>query len=178
MLRTIAFHGVIAGLVVGIPTFGLPVVLQGMPPMTYGMIIGYATMLIALSAVFLAIKHYRDREGGGVIRFWPAFGIGLGVTFVASLFYVAAWEAAMAVTHLDFAAMYGHALIEKKRATGASAEEIARLAAEMQQFAIDYANPLFRLPMTFAEIFPVGVIVSLLSAALLRNSRFLAVRRA
>lgn len=41
---------------------------------------------------------------------------------------------------------------------------------------VQYANPLFRLPMVFAEIFPVGVLVSLISAALLRNRRFLPAR--
>ena len=63
-------------------------------------------MLIALSAVFAAIKRYRDVDLGGVIGFLPAFGLGLGVSFVASLFYVAAWEAALDVTHMDFAASY------------------------------------------------------------------------
>ena len=178
MLRKILTFGVIAGLVVGVPNFLMPVVLQGMPPLTYGMVIGYVTMLIALSAVFLAIKQRRDRDLGGVIRFWPAFGIGLGVTLVASVFYVLAWEAAMAVTHLDFAGGYAHAVIEQSKAAGASAESLAKLTAEMQQFQVDYANPLYRLPMTFIEIFPVGVLVSLVSAALLRNSRFLALQRA
>ena len=41
----------------------------------------------------------------------------------------------------------------------------------MQEFADMYANPIFRIPMTFTEIFPVGVLVSLVSALLLRNSR-------
>jgi len=177
MLRQILYYGVIAGVVVAIPTFGLPVVLKGLPPLKYGMVIGYATMLVALSAVFLAIKQYRDREGGGVIRFWTALGIGLGVSFVASVFYVVAWEAAVAITQIDFGAAYGHALIEQRRAAGASADDLAKLTAEMQQFAKDYTNPFYRMPMTFTEIFPVGVLVSLVSAALLRNSRFLANRR-
>jgi hypothetical protein len=43
----------------------------------------------------------------------------------------------------------------------------------MAEFRQQYANPLFRLPVTFIEIFPVGLVVSLISAALLRNSRFL-----
>ena len=60
---------------------------------------------------------------------------------------------------------------------GASAEAIAKLSAEMAEFKVQYANPMFRLPMTFVEIFPVGVLVSLFSAALLRNSRFLPARR-
>jgi hypothetical protein len=46
----------------------------------------------------------------------------------------------------------------------------------MDAFKRQYANPLFRLPMTFAEIFPVGVLVSLVSAAILRNPRVLPAR--
>ena len=36
-----------------------------------------------------------------------------------------------------------------------------------------YANPLFRIPMTFMEIFPVGFLVALVSALLLRNPKIL-----
>jgi hypothetical protein len=50
------------------------------------------------------------------------------------------------------------------------------MRAEMDAFRVQYANPLFRLPMTFAEIFPVGVLVSLISAAILRNPRVLPAR--
>ncbi|OOG48969.1 hypothetical protein, partial [Rhodanobacter sp. C01] len=67
MLRTILKYGVIAGLVVGgfeLVTF---VVFSGMPPLKYGMVIGYTTMLIALSAVFAGIKRHRDVDRGGVI---------------------------------------------------------------------------------------------------------------
>lgn len=41
-----------------------------------------------------------------------------------------------------------------------------------------YANPLFRLPLTFAEVAPVGLVVTLVSAALLRNPRMLPARAA
>lgn len=36
-----------------------------------------------------------------------------------------------------------------------------------------YANPLFRFPMTFGEIFPVGLLITLISAAVLRNLKVL-----
>jgi hypothetical protein len=39
-----------------------------------------------------------------------------------------------------------------------------------------YSNPLYRLPITFVEMFPVGVLISLISAAVLRNSRVLPAR--
>ncbi|OOG46664.1 DUF4199 domain-containing protein, partial [Rhodanobacter sp. C01] len=111
------------------------------------------------------------------IGFWPALGVGLGVSFIAGIFYVVAWEAVQAMTHMDFATSYANAIIASEKAKGASAEALAKLTADMEAFKVQYANPMYRLPMTFAEIFPVGVLVSLVSAGLLRNSRFLPARR-
>ena len=178
MLRKILSFGAIAGLIAGGVLSALTIAMAGHGMLAYGEIIGYSTMLVALSAVFVAIKRHRDHELGGVIRFWPAFGLGLGVSFVASLIYVASWEFAVAVSHIDFATSYSNFLIEQEKAKGASAEAIARMTAEMDEFKVMYANPLFRLPMTFVEIFPVGLLVSLVSAALLRNRGFLPARPA
>ena len=63
------------------------------------------------------------------------------------------------------------------KAKGRTEEERQRVIAEAQAFEAMYRNPLVRMPMTFVEIFPVGVLVSLVSAGLLCNRRFLAVRR-
>jgi hypothetical protein len=177
MLRKILSYGSVAGLIVGGVLFTITVTMKGHPPPAYGMAIGYLTMLIALSAIFVGVKQHRDKELGGVIRFWRAFGMGLAISLVASVFYIIAWEAALAVTKMDFAGDYAKLIIEQKKAKGASAEAIAKLTAEMDQFKVQYANPLFRIPMTFAEIFPVGLLVSLISAALLRNARFMPLRR-
>ncbi|HEY2345696.1 MAG TPA: DUF4199 domain-containing protein [Xanthomonadaceae bacterium] len=176
MLRTILKFGVISGLIVGLFEFGTVVAFAGMPPLKYGMVIGYTTMLVALSAVFVGIKRHRDVDRGGVIGFWPALGIGLGISFIAGVFYVVAWEAVQATTHMDFAGDYARAIIGQEKASGASAAALAKLTDEMETFKVQYADPLFRLPMTFAEIFPVGVLVSLVSAGLLRNRRFLPAR--
>ena len=100
-----------------------------------------------------------------------------GPYIFAAVFYVVAWEAVLAITDMDFIATYSSAMLEQARAEGASAEALAKLAADMEAMKVQYANPLFRLPMTFVEIFPVGVLVSLVSAALLRNPRFLPARR-
>jgi hypothetical protein len=177
MFKIILKYGIIAGLIVGIPLSVMCLVMKDDPPATWGMVVGYLTMLIAFTTIFVAIKHQRDVERGGVIGFWPALGIGLGISFVASIVYVLAWEFSLAATGVDFIGGYTDMLIREETAKGASAEAIAALTAEMQTFAKDYANPLFRMPMTFVEIFPIGVLVSLISAALLRNSRFLALRR-
>jgi ABC-type multidrug transport system fused ATPase/permease subunit len=178
MLRTILKYGVIAGLIVGGLEGVTVATFSGMPPLKYGMWIGYTTMLIALSAVFVGIKRHRDVDRGGVIGFWRAFGIGVGISFIAGIFYVVAWEVVQAATHMDFATSYSRAVIAGAKAKGASAEVLAKLTADMEHFRAQYADPMFRLPMTFIEIFPVGVLVSLISAALLRTSRFLPARRA
>jgi len=177
MLRIIALYGVIAGLIAGVPMAAMMVLPTGHLPLSISYIIGYTTMLIALSAVFVAVKRRRDIDLGGVIGFWPALGLGLGISFVASIFYVLAWELTLALTHTDFMAGYTKMLMAQAKAKGASAAALARLAADMKRLEIQYANPLYRLPETFNEIFPVGVLVSLVSAGLLCNRRFLPARR-
>ena len=133
-------------------------------------------MLLAFTMVFVGIKHYRDKALGGVIRFVPALGVGLGISAVASLFWVVGWEITL-----------GHGLRLRQRVLGQRGRGRSRRAArprpswtairaEAADFLRLYANPLFRLPITFVEMFPIGVLISLISAALLRNSRFLPAR--
>lgn len=177
MFRNILKYGVIAGLVVGGVNLVMFVALGDQPHMEYGMVVGYATMLVALSAIFVGIKRHRDQELGGVIRFWPAFGMGLAISLLAGVFYVLAWEVSQAITGADFAATWEQYTLEQARAKGEGAAAIAKISADMAQFKVQYANPWFRLPMVFAEIFPVGVLVSLVSAALLRRPNFLPARR-
>ena len=175
MLRKILSYGTVAGLFAG-GFLSAAIVFGGHGNLTRGMVIGYLMMLIGLSAVFVAIKRHRDHELGGVIRFLPAFGLGLGISFVASVLYALAWEATLAITHLDFISGYAQAVIEQERAKGASAQALAEVTAQMEKLKLDYANPFFRFPMTFAEIFPVGLLVSLVSAGLLRNRAFMPAR--
>lgn len=178
MLRNMLIYGLTAGLVGGVALSILSLSMNGQSMMQYGMLLGYLLMLIALSAVFLGIKRHRDVDLGGVIRFWPALGLGVGISAVAGLVYVIVWEVSCAITHADFAGTYARAMIAEQQAKGVSGPALQQLKAQMEEFRAQYANPLYRWPMTFAEIFPVGVIVSLLSAALLRNSRFMPARRA
>lgn len=180
MLPIILIYGLIGGVIVGAPmvwgmlTFDPS---SGAMPEN-GAIIGYTTMLVALTGVFLGVKHYRDRVLGGVIKFLPALGMGLAISVVASLGWVIAWEISLAVTKFDFAGIYYEAMIEQARASGATPEKIQQLTKEGQDFAAMYANPAIRMAITFVEMFPIGVVISLISAALLRNSRFLPARAA
>jgi hypothetical protein len=171
MLRSILIFGLAAGVIVAVPMFWLLTQFgEG------SLLTGYTMMLLALSLIFVGVKRHRDRALGGVIRFLPALGMGLGISAVAGLVYVVGWEFTLAVTDFRFIEDYSNAAIEAARARGASAAELQAVVEKMNEFRHSYANPLVRLPMTFVEIFPVGVLISLVSAALLRNSRFLPAR--
>lgn len=176
MLRTILIFGLAAGLIVAAPMFTMIALNPDPNAMSSSHFVGYLIMIVALSLIFVGVKRYRDRVLGGVIKFLPAFLVGLGISVVAGLIYVVGWEITLAATDYAFAEQYAQAAVEGARAKGASAEELERMRAEMAQFAEMYANPLFRVPVTFIEIFPVGLVISLISAALLRNSRFLPAR--
>ena len=178
MLNRILSYGAGAGLIVGVPLFAMTVAFKdNPPPEQYGMLIGYSIMLVALSLVFVAVKRYRDVDLGGVITFWRALVLGLGVSVVAGVFYVIAWEAALAVSGADFIGEYTRTYLAQQQAAGLAGEALAKLTREMEIFRTQYANPLFRLPMTFVEIFPVGVLVSLVSAAVLCNRNFWPAKR-
>ena len=138
-----------------------------------GGVLGYLIMLVALSVIFVGIKRYRDRELGGVIRFGQAVLVGLGISLVAGVIYVVCWEVYLKSTGYTFIGEYTQAVIEGKKAAGMAGEELETLIASMETLTQKYASPLFRVPMTFLEIFPFGLIISLISAALLRNSKFL-----
>jgi hypothetical protein len=137
---------------------------------------GFASMLIALSAVFVGVKHHRDASGGGVIRFWPAFGLGLGISLVASLIYVAAWELSLVLVDGDIAALFAANMIERAEQKGLTGDALAAAIAQAREFETMYRKPWMRMPMTFVEIFPVGVLVSLVTALVLRNPRVLPAR--
>lgn len=178
MLRTILLYGAIAGLIVAVPMVVISVFFPPETMMEGGHLAGYLTMVIALSVIFLGLKGYRDRVLGGVIKFLPAFLIGLGISAVAAVFYVIGWEICLAATDYAFMDGYAQAMIEAERAKGVSGPALEAFIAEQQRMAADYkANVPFRLGITFLEIFPVGLIISLISALLLRNSRFLPARR-
>jgi hypothetical protein len=176
MIAVILFYGFIAGVIVAGPMLWSFLTLAPGEHPPLGMLAGYLIMLVALTAVFLGVKSYRDKVLGGAIRFLPALGVGLAITLVASVMYVLAWEVVMAYSNFDFTEFYASYL--RDAAKGGTPEQIAKAAADAKEFTINYSKPLYRMPWTFIEIFPVGLLVSLITAAVLRNSRVLPARAA
>lgn len=138
---------------------------------------GYLVMLVALSFIFIGVKRYRDIEHGGVVSFKAALLMGLSISAVAAIAYVIVWEIYLASTGYAFMDDYIAGIARARAAEGVAQAEIAKELASMEWMRVQYGNPLFRVPMTLLEIFPVGLLVSLVSAALLRNPRLLPATR-
>lgn len=172
MARLILTYGLISGLII-IAGIIATLPLAHSPGHSGGVLLGYLIMLVALSSILMGVRQHRDRVLGGAIGFWPAFGIGLAIAAVASVAYVVAWEGYLALTHYSFMGEYVEQTLAAKRAAGVTGAAYAKLAAELEAMKVAYADPVQRLPMTFLEIFPVGLLVVLASAALLRNPKFL-----
>jgi len=171
MLKIATIYGTLAGAIsIGVITFSL--VLGDHSSQTFG----YLTMIVALALIFIGIKRYRDRDLGGVIKFGPAFMLGVAIAVVAGIAYVAGWEVYLASSDYAFTNQYAAGVIEAKREAGVTGAELDKVMAAMDEMVKNYANPLFRLPMTFLEIFPVGLVIALISAALLRNPKMLPAR--
>jgi hypothetical protein len=165
-------YGLISGLVIiAVIMAGLLLGPEG--GVTHSYWFGYSVMLVALTFIFVGVKRYRDIECGGVIRFLPALGMGLAIAAVASLAYIVVWEIYLASTGYRFMDEYIASIARAREAAGASPAVIAAEMAEMESMREAYRNPLIRVGFTFLEIFPVGLLVALVSAALLRNPKLL-----
>lgn len=132
-------------------------------------VIGYTTMVLAFLLVFFGIRSYRENVGGGQISFGRAFSVGILIMLVASVCYVVTWEILYFNFLPDFVEKYSNYVMEQARASGASAEEMARQTEQMNNMKALYDNPLFNAAFTFLEPLPVGVPMTLISAAILRK---------
>ena len=132
-------------------------------------VIGYTTMVLAFLMVFFGIRSYRDNIYGGTISFGKAFAIGILITAVASACYVITWEVISYWLVPDFMEKYVAHVLEEARQDGATEQEIATRAAELAEFREGYRNPLIKAGRTFLEVFPIGLVMTLISAAILRR---------
>jgi Protein of unknown function (DUF4199) len=170
-MRRIALkYGLIAGSIFGLEmAIMLPLCMRGVVDFSKSEVVGYSAMVLAFLLVFFGVRTYREEVAGGTISFAKALGVGLLITAVACTVYVVAWEIVFWGFIPDFADQYGAFVIDKLRADGASAAVIQAKQAEMAHFAELYTNPLFNILVTFLEPLPVGLLISLVSAAILRR---------
>lgn len=171
MKKTVLTFGIISGVVIAV-LMGINTIFADRIGFDRAIIVGYTTMLIAFLLVFFGIKSYRDNIGGGEITFGRAFTVGILITLITCAFYVVSWEILYYTFLHDFPEKYGNYVIEKARASGATPEQIAKQLEEVKQMKALLDNPLLAPAVIFiSEPLPVGLVMTLISALILRKRR-------
>lgn len=170
MRRVILTFGLIAGGILSAMML-LTIPFQEQIGFDRGAIIGYTTMVIAFLMVYYGVRSYRDNVAGGTLTFGRAFRVGLGITAVASVCYVATWQVVYHKLAPDFMDKYVAYSIDKARASGATESELTTMQQEYAAYAEMYQNPLINIGITFLEPLPVGLLFTLISAGLLSRKR-------
>jgi Protein of unknown function (DUF4199) len=136
-----------------------------------GEILGYTSIVLAALLIFFGIRSYRENVAGGRLTFGHGFAVGILITLISSACYVATWEVVYFKFLPDFADKYAAHMVERAKASGASQQKLDETQQKATQFKQMYNNPAINMALTFMEVFPIGLGVTLISAGILRKKQ-------
>ena len=170
MKKTVWTFGLISGAIISVLML-LTIPFQDELGFDHSLVVGYTTMVLAFLLIYFGVRSYRDNVAGGTVGFGRALAIGILITALASVCYVATWEVLYFNFEHDFLRKEQAHELEKARAKGASEEALAKKKAEMDKFAIMYDNPAINAAFTFLEPLPVGVLIAFVTAGVLSRKK-------
>jgi len=169
MQKTILKFGIISGILSSLMMASTMPFIDKIGHGAYGYLVGYTTIVLSFLLVYFGIRSYRDTTGEGQITFARGFTIGIAITVISCLFYVVTWQILYFNFMHNYMDNYNAHVIDKLKASGATAAQIQTQIEQMKKFKQMYENPFFNAAVTFIEPFPVGLVMTLLSAAILRK---------
>jgi hypothetical protein len=115
------------------------------------------------------VRSYRENVAGGRLTFGRRFTVGILITLFSSACYVGTWEIVYCKLMPDFSEKYAAHMVDRAKASGATQQKLDETQRQTEQFKQMYANPTINVAMTFLEVFPIGLVVTLVSAGILRK---------
>jgi hypothetical protein len=174
MKRSILVFGTISGVIIS--TFmGISMAMMSCGSSNEGggttsMIIGFSAMALAFSFIFVGIKNFRDKQNGGTITFGKGFLLGFMISLIASTLYVITWGVEFHFFMPDFIDKYSAMQVKELQGSGLSATALSEAIKNVESTNYSYKhNPFFFAIYTYAEIFPVGILITLISALVLKR---------
>ncbi len=167
--KTILTFGIISGFLSSVMMCGTIPFLRDLNHGNKGYYLGYAAIVLSFLLVFFGIRSYRDNLSNGAITFGRAFTIGIGITLISCIFYVVTWEIIYFNFLHGFMDSYFAHQIQKVQSTPGTPEAIQAKVAAIRHSQQLYENPFVNALYTFIEPFPVGLVITLISAAILRR---------
>lgn len=171
MKKNILVFGLVSGLILGVFIFSFNFISQHVHGHIDNEIVGYSAMIIAFSFIYVGTRNFRDKYNGGVVNFGKAFLVGLGISLIGSTIYVGSWLIEYYCFMPDFMDKYSAALIQKAQHSGLSPEALQKRLESINSMSQLYKNPLMVVLMTYVEVLPVGIVISLITALILRRRK-------
>ena len=168
MKRIVLTFGLISGLIISVLMDG-SLLLAGKIGSSHSLILGYANMVASFLLIYFGIRSYRDNTLEGQISFGRAFACGILIALITTVCYVAMWEVLYFNFMPHFMDSYFTAQIHKVQASGLDPATTAAQVAAIERSQQLYQNPFVNMAYTFIEPLPVGLIITLISAAVLRR---------
>jgi hypothetical protein len=166
MKKTVLTFGLISGAIMAALMFGTLPFTDSAWLQSHSMFIGYTTMVLSFMLVFFGSRSYRENIGGGTITFGRAFAVGILITLISSVLYVVTWEI-MYFGVPSFGEKFMTMCVAHIKSSGASPEAIQTQLNQLKYLD----NPFINAALTFTEPFPVGLIITLISALILRKNK-------
>ncbi len=168
MRRTVLTFGLISGAISSLMMVAT-VPIADRIGIDQGVFLGYTSIVLSFLLVFFGIRFYRDNIGDGQITFLKAFAVGISITLISCTCYVVTWEILYYNVFPDFWDKYGAHLAEKLTASGASPAAVQAKLQQVKKYKELYKNPLLNAALTFIDPFPIGLVITLISAVALRR---------
>jgi hypothetical protein len=168
MKKTVLTFGLISGVIICV-LMGGSLLLADKIGSGHSMLLGYTMMVASFLLIYFGIRSYRDNTLGGQITFGRGFACGILIALITTVCYVAMWEIVYFNFMPHFMDSYFAAQIHKVQSSGLDPATIAAQVAAIQRSQQSYQNPLINMAYTFIEPLPVGIIITLISAVVLRR---------
>lgn len=169
MRKIITKYGLISGAISAVLLLIVSILNKDKFNFEYSMAIGYACMIAAMTFVYFGIKKYRDEKSEGKISFKTAFLIGLGISLISCILYSLMWLIVYYNLMPNFMDDYAKFSLQKMQNSGASQVEIDKTITAMEEYKEWYKNPILIFLLTMMEPTPVGLVISLISALILKK---------
>jgi len=157
MKKILYRNGLLGGLLVSINMIITTIFMKANPGAEPNMVMGFSSMFLSFLFVIFGIKQqesFKDSEN----NFWESFITGLYISAIISTIYVLVWLVIYYNFYPEFMENYCDIVLKNTKP-----EELAAKTLEMEQMKEAYKNPIFVVLYTYFEVFPLGILVSIIT---------------
>lgn len=171
MKKNVLIYGLLIGLIITTNMVFMVNLCMNNPEFESNDLLGYSAMIIVFSLIFFGIRNYRNNQLQGFISFGQAFKTGALIALIGATMYVVVWVFYYYLFVPDFLEKYIQHVLFQAKNDGATAIELASKTKEMNDFKEMYKNPILMVLITFSEVLPIGLVIALVSAFILKKKK-------